>query len=300
MSAQSPIHNRETWIWRRLRVTLPREWTMLQFARNSREGRCAFADRYRFCLEVDWRVVPGAPEFDRMLQDLGSRLEAQHDGFNARQVECAGWRGIVGQQRDLTVSRYGRYFEEESCLLEAVFLWPEHTVDAAMEEEILRGIAYVPPVGGMARWRAFGMDMRVPEGAGLSECRVRPGDVELVFTCPGSADIRFARRGMVKHWLTSGVEEWLRTQVPRTTVVSGGWTRDVCGHALTAVAGTAKPDGVFGPIRPRRAVEARAWICPRDGRLYSLVWEGKTNDAGGTLACCPDIEADNGVETPRN
>ncbi len=47
------------WIWRGLCMKVPDDWEMLQFETNTGKGGCAFADRYQFRFEVDWKVVQG-------------------------------------------------------------------------------------------------------------------------------------------------------------------------------------------------------------------------------------------------
>jgi len=68
------IRPMEKWIWRNITLTVPTDWEMLQFSRSAETGRCAFAGRYQFRLGLDWRVVPGPPDFGRMTSDYRARL----------------------------------------------------------------------------------------------------------------------------------------------------------------------------------------------------------------------------------
>ena len=53
------VERLETWVWRHLEVRVPADWELLQFSKTPAEGRCAFADRHGFRLELSWRTVAG-------------------------------------------------------------------------------------------------------------------------------------------------------------------------------------------------------------------------------------------------
>ncbi len=136
--------NRRLWIWRHFRFWLPEDWEMLQFTRHSAVGRCAFADRYAFRLEINWRAVAGPPDFELMLRNYVARLrEEGHERL--RPIRRAGWRGVASQKNDLACSRFGAYFDAESCLVEMVFLWPGIPTAPELEKEILESVAESPP-----------------------------------------------------------------------------------------------------------------------------------------------------------
>jgi len=274
-------------VWRNFRVALPATWEMLQFSRKMDAGRCSFADRYRVRFEMNWRRVPGAPDDERMLSDYRARLEGQ-GVEDLVQVEQAGWTGLAGREDIGLVSRFGRFFAAESCLVEAVFIWPDER-DAKMERTVLASVAEEPAVDGARRWRVFGMDLAVPAGVELVECRRHAARAELVFRAErGVNDYRFMRLGMVKAWLNSPVDRWLASHVPPGVRIEEAKERTVKGHSVAQLTGRAKR--WFRGLRIRRPTfEARAGICPADGRLYFVSRMSSVPGSELSLPCCAGV-----------
>lgn len=257
-----------TWIWQQVRVELPDEWEMLRYSRNPETGHCGFADRYQIRFELHWRRVPGPPDRERMLADTMSRLQ-DRGVANVERTHTGDWDGLVGTEDGKTVSRFGRYFAAEGFLLELVFLWPDGR-DANAEQDLLARVAAEPARDGMRRWRAFGLDMCVPEGFELAECRQHAARAEFVFRAPrGVGELRFVRLGMAPVWLQDPVETWLRTQVPAGVRIDEASTRQTDGHAVAYLAGRAKR-WCRGVRLHRPECEFWATICPADGRVYMV------------------------------
>lgn len=276
-----------TWTWRHLAVNLPEEWEMLQFSRDPAAGRCAFADRHRFRLELSWRQVAGPPDFERMLHDYEARL-TERGMTDGQRVHRGAWRGLSGRLDGRPMTRYGAHVPGERCLVEAVFIWPD-AVDPVLETLVLGSLHAAPPeADGCRRWRAFGMDMRVPAGLELAEVTVQPAHAETHFA-EGRRDVRFARRGLVPTWLRTPVDAWLLHWLPTNARPAPAGTHSLaCGtHTVAQINGVRRTRRVFGRGRPFRA---EAWLCPGDGRLYS--WIGTGDPFGGEtrrpLACCPE------------
>ena len=283
-----------TWIWRHLRLALPADWALLQFSRDVDRGRCAWADRYQYRFQLDWRVVPGAPDFERMVSDLASQLESQHADFTPERVRRGEWHGLAGHEDGRTVCRFGRYVEPAGCLLEAVFIRPD-AVDAGCEEGILASFGHEAPVDGMAHWRAYGMDIRVNEGLALEECRVRPADVEMVFTGARYHRVSFNRRGMVKQWLNEPIAQWLQRQLPADARDIRCDENERAGHRITTINARTRRPGVWGPMLRPLQLTADAWICPRNGRLFTAKstrphTSSPDRAPAGILCCCAALE----------
>jgi hypothetical protein len=288
----------QSWVWRQLRVELPDEWELLQFTRNPQMGRCAFADRTQFRFEINWREVPNAPDFERMLSDYRSRLD--EDGIQeTRRIQCGGWQGVYGVMPDRRVtSRYGAYLAPLGCLVEVVFLWPKSRHEPT-EAQVLASVRPEEPTpAGQIRWRAFGLDLLTPVSSFLERCHADPGFAQFCF----SSERRrmwehFARRGLVPHWLHEPVSAWLRRSTPGGFRTIFEREQDNRGHSVAVTRAERKiprlPDLLLG----RREYAAAAWICPRDGRLYQLSREAyrsperrRKAKPPGVLSCCPDLE----------
>lgn len=255
------------WIWRHIGIRLPDDWEMLQFSSEFTNGRCAFADRYQFRVEMSWRTVNGEPDYDRMVSNYLTKLEQEKKLTGGERARKSGWHGFSGIMNREQTSRFGRYLPETGCLVETVFLWPNER-DTALESDILASIHPCPPdpVDGQ-HWRAFGLDLRVPVAAAFEGATVLPARAEFSFTDPKSGNAwTFTRLGLLPQWFDGDVEKWLVKSL-------GSHTRDVRithrrhgQHDVTSAEGSFKPKTIH--LR-RGTVRAAAWIGPRDGRLYA-------------------------------
>ncbi|HMP71755.1 MAG TPA: hypothetical protein PKE55_00680 [Kiritimatiellia bacterium] len=254
------------WIWRQIGVSLPPDWEMLQFSRESKRGRCAFADRRRFRFELNWHAFAAEPDFDRMMTDYASTLDANwHD---IQSLRCAGWPGLTGRREHEIVSRFGRYFPLIGVLVEAVVIHPE-TRDSELESRILGSIRPVPvDPEGYQRWRTFGMDLKVPASFSFAESQVQPARCGLLFQSDKGPDRWIFRRyGMLKSWLKTPLREWLESQTDpavRYRRLESGLIHTI---PVERVHGEWRPRGL---LLKKGLYAASAWIDPRDQRLYHV------------------------------
>ena len=283
----------QTVVWRNLRLQVPDDWEMLQYSRSFGAGRCAFADRWEFRLELCWRQTGGAPDLGRVMSDYEAAL--REDGLRTPQREAAGeWRGVRGEQEGVETARWGRYFAGEKCLVEVVVRWPAGR-EARLEESILASVAEeAPQADGSRRWRAFGMELLAAPGLALTECSAQPACAEMVFgNRSGSAVERFSRRGMVGEWLKVPVEAWLQTWVGDAGARAVESRRlDAGEHRVQCRRGEAVGRGLVGRLLRRRFCEAAAWLCPGDGRLYAYSRVAPARPAGAArvpLRCCQRV-----------
>jgi len=303
------------WVWRHMRVELPEDWEMLQFSRDSRTGRCAWADRYQFRFEIHWRQAESVPDVDRLASDYLARLKLEKAQRELRPPTEAGpapetaedaircalgpWQGVEGRQGGvgqasrlpagrmpaplegaLWTSRFARHFGEASCLVELILLWPEGR-DESLQRAIVQSVAVEPRrADGLERWRAFGMDLLAAGGLALEACKIDPGWARMVFSS-ASPERRatFERLGMLSEWLEGSVRDWLRRQTVGTVAVEDQSTRLVNGHSVETLSGRWRPRWFSGLFGRAAAFSAAAWICPTDGRLYHVSTMGPA--AGG-------------------
>lgn len=285
----------QLWIWRHFRIEVPAAWEMLQFSRNHEKGRCAFADRYQYCLEVSWRQVEGRPDFERMMSDYSAKL-AEDGTTKTKNRRYREWHGLETRNDQKATTRFGNHYPEKRCVVELVFLWPGRK-DLGLEEKVLDSFGIEPPVNQFERWCAFGMDMYVPKDMPLAECTVLPANADMMFeSAKLRVSQRFGRRGMVAEWLNGSVDDWMKTSlVSKAGSVLKQMRRDVRGHSVFLLSGQERSRRLF--TRYYR-LEAAAWICPRDKRLYSMVdvRHLKNEDTlpagdmpGKRLQCCSNI-----------
>ncbi|OPZ26617.1 MAG: hypothetical protein BWZ02_01944 [Lentisphaerae bacterium ADurb.BinA184] len=279
--------------WRHFAWQVPDTWEMLLFSRDQESGQCVFADRYMHRLEFNWQRAERAPDFARMLADCRNSLTGEPAVTAVCDIEVAGWRGLAVSTAAGGSSRFGRYFAGERCLVELVFVWPERR-DLSLEADVLASVRETPrDEAGRRHWRAFGLDVRVPEELALQSCRALPGRAEMVFRdAKGRREERFQRLGLVPQWLRGTVAEWLNAQIPAavTNRSCGSETRG--RHERALIRGDGAGAGVARLLGHRQPWQAAAWICPEDGRLYSWITIGRAGAAGhpGQLSCCAAAE----------
>ena len=275
----------QEWIWRDVRLEIPGDWEMLQFSRARDKGRCAYADRRQFRLELSWRQVKGAPDFPRMMADYKARLESAGELQDAHTFTLSGWHGLAGMQKNLRVSRFGNYFDKENLLAELVFLWPDKR-DIPLENDILQSCRYAPPENGFRKIKAFGMSCRSPEKYEFTACSVQPAMAAMVFSgARRPARIRLQRFGMVPQWLDQPLTTWAGTQLPKEARNPDFESRSRNGHEIVTAKADYAPRGFL--IR-KGLYAASAWICPKDGRLYHAeqICRSAKDIVNHPLDCC--------------
>lgn len=279
----------KTWVWRHIEVRLPPDWELLQFSKDPDQGRCAFADRYGFRFEVSWRAVGGRPDLERMVSDYMAALEAK--GMKEGERRSRGdWLGGEGIVEGLRMTRYGGFLDAESCVVEAVFLWPEGRRVTELEAGILDSIRPCPPTpAGHRVWAAFGLRLATPADMVLQAASILPAHADLRFTGPRRGiRMAFSRRGMVDAWLRATPGEWLARWVRDEGAGDGEAARqEVEGHEVARWHGRTRAKGL---LRSSLPMIAEAWICPADGRLYSWLATGVAAESGERLlVCCANL-----------
>ena len=287
----------QLWIWRNFRFYLPVQWEMLQYSRNPERGRCAFADRYQFRFELNWRKVPGPPDFERMMSDYHAKLAGKEKRKQVKRIDIENWNGIEARTGKLLTSRFGRFFRSESCIVELVFTWLGQK-DINLIQQVLASFAEEPEHQQLfRRWCAFGMDFLVSKDLLLEQCRVEPSTVQMIFAKSATRQQEsFARYGMVKERLHISVGEWLCDQLKKFAAPAPVTTYTVNTHKIEYTNCKKRIQGLRGIMGAQLRHDAAAWICPQDGRLYHISLmrpdrELERNEklAGARLSCCANL-----------
>ena len=285
----------QNWIWNGIELSLPDEWEMLQFSRNPETGRCAFADRYQFRFELDWMRVDAPPDMERMANDYRAKL--QDDGLESVTKTGHGqWLGASGLEKGVPISRYGAFLPGRAYILEAVFIWAKgERATPAFEGRILDSVKVPSPApDGRQKWRSFGMDWTTACDLSFDTCVVSPGLAEATFNNrKRRVTQRFARRGMLSYWLKADVRQWLEAQIPKEYKVVSTESATEEGHEVWRLEAQRSPSVLVDWLHGRRTIQAAAWICPEDGRLYfvaSHAHQGKGEWPFATLSCCKKLE----------
>jgi hypothetical protein len=284
-----------TWVWNNFEISMPEDWEMLYFSRNPETGRCGFADRYRYRLEMSWRRVPGPPDLERMMSDYDAKLRTDGAMAGIHRTRSGNWKGIEGRIKDTLNSRYALYFEKEKAVLEVVFLWSGKK-DSGLVKTVLRSIREVPPVrDNCRRWRAFGMDMLCTQSLSLTRCIVQPARVEMTFGADNAREEEeFCRFGLAEEWLDQPLRDWHAGRLPRNVAVDSQKSRTVNSHQVEVLTGRKRAAGWAGAFGRRLGYTTSAWKCPETGRVYtaSLISAkpgAEHKIAGERFFCCDRI-----------
>lgn len=285
--------------WNGIHFQLPDDWELLQFSKNADKGRAVFGDRYQFRFEIDWAAINTPPDLERMSTDYKSKLI--QDGIKEpRTIAHHPWKGVAGLEGQTPISRYCAYFTNRTLLLEAVFLWPPDPTPSrnqAFEAKILDTIHVMPfQEDGRQEWNAFGIHCLAPEAHPLTECVANPADVKLTFSNAKETETEtVARTGFLKVWLTKGVDDWLKSIVPKDyTVLSLNHTSQE-EHDIWLLEATISRADLKDWWKGRRHFTAAAWICPADKRLYTVTKAYHEDKNGNphlpiSLSCCHQLE----------
>lgn len=272
------------WTWRNIEFALPQDWEMLEFSRNPEQGKCLFADRNQYRFKLTWRKTPSCPNFEKAFADHLKNL--QERGIEAGKLISSGeWYGLYGEMNGKRFSQFGRYVYDESCALDTTFLWHGDR-DKKLESAILAEIKEsCQDQEGRLPWRAFGMTIRVPRRWKLEKCTVDPGLTAMTFCGEkgSGGEVRFERRGVLKHWLKEPVESWFKRYAQKELgTVEESKTVENSGHQKTTIKGKAK-----GFLSRKKAAHGEAWICPEDEHLYSIIgWGNPDTLEKCSLECC--------------
>lgn len=283
-----------SWIWRNFRMDHPPEWELLQYSHNPEAGRCAFADRYQFRLEFNWRRVDAPPDFDRTLSAYKDKLSHDNTKVAVEQVRHGSWCGLETKDGTVITSRFGRYFDHSSCLIEIVFIWPQ-AKNEVLKRQILNSVHEEPVRDGLQRWQTFGMDIRASKNLPLQACRVEPARAKITFgtdkQAPNSES--FERLGLVEQWLDAPLADWLNNRPPRSVYNTSRETINHSDHRIELLEGKIAAGRLSRMIGRRHWYQAAAWICPFDGRIYCVTRTCPQCEAiapetlaSGRLTCC--------------
>ncbi|HMP88702.1 MAG TPA: hypothetical protein PJ991_00800 [Kiritimatiellia bacterium] len=261
-------------------IRLPSDWELLQFSSEFTRGRCAFADRYQFRLELSWSIVKGEPDYTRMISDYTSKLEQEKKLTGKELIKKAGWHGFFGEMNGELTSRFGRYLGEIGCLVECVVLWTGER-DPDLEHDLVSSIRACPPHEGRQQWRAFGMHVFPPATAAFDGCVAQPARTEFNFTNPKSGNKwNFSRYGMVKSWLFADVESWLKSRLQTDARDLRFYHKTMHAVDVVFAEGVFKPEGIH---LHKGELQAAAWIAPEDGRLYQVTQRLRKKHPGEQL-----------------
>jgi len=268
----------QLYIWRHFQIQVPDHWEMLFYGKNAQAGKCTFADRYQHRLEFTWSVVPGKPDFTRMLDDYLAEFRRDDEVTEVAKIILGAWSGFTARLGEVLTSRVGRFFPQDRCLVELVFLWPEQR-DVQLERRVMESVREesLTPEGNW-RWRAFGMDLYASAECELDQCTVQAGLARMTFASMKQrqrVEI-FERMGLVSQWLHRPVQEWLTLRRPLGVTVRQDVLETAQEMEVSHLIGDQLAEGWRRLLFKRTSFDSRAWMNKHDGRLYCQTITGST------------------------
>lgn len=296
----------KAWIWNDIHLQLPDDWEMLLFAKNPASGKCTFADRYQYRLQLCWQQLENEPEIDKMVTEYRLTLKEDESISSVTRKRLGDWLGLTYKQNGKPTARYTHYFQSVKKLIE-VIMPPADEGDSFDHAEILDSIAIKPPEGQKARdWCVFGLNAKTPADLPLQKCEVLPARVRMTWGSDqknsNELEIVVQRLGMVRHWLKGKVSDWLKIQLPSEAEILNSSQIHIDSHTVERVSGKIRTKGAIKRLRSKsRLFEANAWLCPEDNRLYSIAIYGDeqrfrdTPASNCQLRCCPTMKGICGI-----
>jgi len=249
-------------IWRGFNISVPDEWEILQFSKNFEIGSLLFADRYSFRFEFNWNRLSGKPYMEKIVEDYLLDLVNNKRIKNEKRITLYDWKGFEGIVDGILTSRFGKWFEKESCMIEGVFLW-DLKRDLDTEENVLTSIS-TDDIFNKRRWKAFGIDLVTEKDAKLVLCDVKPAYCKMVFKSK-KCEETFERFGLVNFWLKEDYGKWSKKRIPQGFTVKKTSEKKLNDHSVKYIFAEG-----YRKFR-RLSYQSQTWLCPEDKRLYNLI-----------------------------
>lgn len=262
--------------WLGLRFAVPEDWQIVRHGLDPRAGRLVLVDRRRERFTLGWTALASAPDLGQVGEDYGSRLAVAQGG--ARSCPLVGVEGWVGAQAEQAegriVTRAARWDERGGRLLEAVILTQaDSSAEDALLRALLENVTGIEPGADARRFRAFDLDVQLPEGFGLVGLEARPAAVRLAFRCRDprgrGAEATLQRWGMSDAWHDGDLEHLLRREAPKVRFVQverrvQGGVQELCATGREA---TTPWQRLWRSAREHRV---RLWSAPAENAVYCL------------------------------
>jgi hypothetical protein len=284
-----------------MRTDHPPDWELAVASGLDEPGRVTFADRLYHRLEIRWRAVKYPPNLDMVLEKHKARRR-KDDEPDVRPLTGvpSPWKGLVQKPEQGTIVHAGRFFKRRRWLVEARIVWPDRR-DRELERAILQSVAAEEPDAPVRTWRAMGLDVSLARQFELHESDLKVGRVKWQFRATGdrakAEELTIERLAMPDVWLTGPLRDWLLEQNPDGEKLLRQDFVPVNDHRgeQTLTRGRITPMHSMRGIR--RLTLARAWVCPREDRVYHVRYSLATREAEATMPdslvirCCKPIPA---------
>lgn len=272
--------------WSGLRFEVPRDWWLTRYGLDPDRGSLTWVDRRRQRLQLHWVRCGKPPDLTALTLDVGARERVLSPDGRVTRFDADGpWRGWVthdSPEPGRRTVRAVRYDVDSDRLLEAVVLEGDEAAEPGGDAAgLLRRIEAVCPPESSRRWRAFQLDVRLPEGWRLSDARVLPTDVTFtavpVNADAAAAETRIRRRGMAEAWYHGDHERYLREQLDPAAVVLDRTA--VAGWPAVMASSDASPSRARRWLGRGRERCDLVWLCPPENALYQVTSVARTGHA---------------------
>ena len=188
-----------------LGLSVPGDWALTRYGLTPSRGGLTFVDRRRQRMQVFWSESEGWPDVERMFSDYVAdrRQREREQGLPTTKFRgfdwADGWRGQHRTQADGAVlTRAVRYDGGTGRLVEVVVSWEEHEPgDAGLVQGFLDRFEVESEAEAARYWRAFEVEVGVPEGWVIRKAEPTPGLAELRFVHRDDSADRDRRRELI-------------------------------------------------------------------------------------------------------
>jgi hypothetical protein len=302
MNPASPSTYQEI-CWMGLRLCVPLDWEIRRHGISPEIGSLVFVDHRTQRMEVRWQRPDKEPDLNRTLEHAMESVKNEHPGvhISSRLPSRVGaWTGFVFD-RDSRVYRAVLYDKNTNVLLQATL-----TLDGSREEthewvrSLLSSLTVNEAPEKATRWRAFGIDCRVPADWVLQEAMAKPMDVRLKFDCGTKrilskqrsvAEIR--RMGMVKDWFDGDLYSFAKSRAPVNHPQILCESRQ--GRELLQVESAQNRFFFLGGLGPKDQQEQWLWHAPE---INSILVISLTNPQYARVSM-EDIQVESSLDALR-
>ena len=264
--------------WMGLSMCVPLDWEIRRHGISPDAGALVFVDRRVQRMEVVWRRLAKEPDLNRTMEHaLDSVRHGNPDSHITAHLpsRISGWQGFVYGDAP-RVYRALSYVSQYNVLVQATL-----SLDGNREEthaglrEILGHLSVNEDPEKATRWRAFGIDCRVPDTWTLLEAKVKPMDARLTFDCGNKRRVskmrstcEIRRMGMARDWFDGDLHSFAKSRVLGLDphVVS-----EFNGNREVLKVDAAQGRFFFlGKLGPKERQQLRIWHAPEANSMFVI------------------------------
>lgn len=298
IQSESMAHRLKSIHWMGISLCVPSDWEIRRHGISPEAGSLVFVDRRIQRMEVIWQRPAKEPDVAQTVNHAMDAVGNEHPDTHVSShlpSRISGWQGFVYGDSP-RVYRALTYHAEWNVLLQVTL-----SLDGSREEthtgcrDLLASVTVNAAPDKATRWRAFGIDCRVPEAWTLLEAKVNPMDVRLKFDCGNKRRVvktrsiyEIRRMGMAQDWFDGDLYSFAKSRAagahPHVLTESEGQPE------IVRVEASQGRFFFLGGLGPKDRQHLRIWKDPEVNSMFVISLSnpglgGVTLDAARVESC---------------